>query len=702
MRVRDVRKKLNIPSRVLAMSMAVVCAFCAVPAAKAEAAVGISASSKLPGNINALKPKKLTLKACRSLAIENSDDMDSLEDQVASKQANYESAVKAIKLKEASMKQLRWSPLLNFQLPTTPTMEQASEFEYKPIALQYEITVTQHKLQDKRFDISEKVNNLYVEIVVLQETLDFNERRLESLEEGLARNEAKLRIGQANKADVDKLTKKVDSLKSKIAADRRTLEANLKKLSKMVGFDVTTNYLFEKPFLDADIAREQLDPLILYTEDRDEAYYEACIAETTARAELTTNSKLMKKKYGGDYNMIANYVSGALNGVEINKKAFKADYKNFLKKIDSYWEGKKRILFIKIPKLWFKGSMAGTRWIEDDPYMLYQNVLDYVSAARDKKSAQEELDQAVIDSFNNYVSVRNSYKQYIKDVDEADANLKKDEVRNRNGELSFEEYNSEMESYEELQNSMLDAMKLLSTTLYSFDRQTCGGISALLSGTDADLQTAVVGESYPEKNTADGAYYTLKTIIQKMEFELRVVIPDDFPVEITDYELWVDNILVGERNPTTKKLRHLALAVDSVTSVKIRLYNGEEFVDDCVIDPQVESGPLEITTGYDIKRRDPNQIGTYEIVTNDTTGIVEISFKMDSEDIKKFKVLTREGKALGGDIQIEIDKPLKYITLIKQSLDDLEIEFYDASGGLANKARFDTANGVVLKKDEEE
>ncbi len=688
MRVYDVRKKLNIPARLLALSMTAVCVLSAIPAVPSYAAVPVT--------------KRLTLKACRSLAVQHSDSYDSVEDSIASKEAAYESAVKAIKLKEKSMSQFRWSPLLNFKLPTTPNMAQASEFQFKPVSITYEIKVAQHKLQDTIFEINEKVNNLYVEIVVLQETLDFNEKRLESLKEGLARNEAKLRIGQANKADVDKLEKKVDSLNTKIAADRRTLEADLNKLSKMVGMDVTTGYSFEKPFLDAEISRDQLDAIIQYTEDRDEAYYEACIAETTARIELDTNSGLMKKKYGSDYNIISSYVKSAMNGIDINKKAFKSSYKSFLDKIDSYWEGKKRIIFIKIPRLWFKGDMDGTRYIDDDPYVLYQNTLDYASARRDKDAAKEELDQAVTDSFNNYVSVRNSYKQYIKDVDEASAKLKKDEIRNRNGELSFEEYNSEMESYEELQNSMLDAMKLLSTTLYSFDRQTCGAISALLSGTDADLQTAVVGESYPEKNTVDGAQYTLRSIIQNQEFELKILIPDDFSVDITDFELWVDKIQVGSRTSKDGKLRHLALTVDGVTEVIIRLYNGDEFVDDCKIDPSEESGPLTITSGYEIKRKDPNQVGVYQMVTNDTTGIVELSFKMDKDDAKTFKVLTKEGKALGTDTPIDINQPLKYISIIKQSLDDLNVEFYDSSGGLLYKTRFDTANGVVLKEDEEE
>ncbi len=695
MRVHKALGKLNPSARLLSLSMAAI--LTASLLAPMNPAGTVNAASALPQN------KTLTMKGCRSLAIENSDAYESAESSVESKQANYESAVKAIKLKESSMKQFRWSPLLSFKFPETPDFSEASEFQYKPVSLQYEIQIAQHKVQDKTFEISEKVNNLFVEIVVLQRTLDFNQKRLTTYEEGLAKNEAKLRIGQANQADIDKLEKKIEALDTRIASDRRILEADLKKMTDMIGIDVTTGYSFETPFIEAVIERDSLDALMQYAEDRDEGYYEACIAESTARAELQTNAKLMKKKYGGDYNRIASYVNTALNGESINKKAFKKDYKSFLDKIDSYWKGKKRILFIKIPRLWFKGNMDGTRYIDDDPYVLYQNVLDYAGAVTDKRGAKKDLDNSVEEAFNNYISVRNSYKQYQKDVADAEENLKKDELRNRMGELSFEEYDSAMDSYEQLQNSMLDAMKLYTTTLYSFDRLTCGGVSAFFSGTDADMQTAVVGESYVEKNTADGAYYTLKSIIQNQEFELTIKIPDDFVVEISDYELWVNNVLVGERLPKDKKLRHLMLSFDSVDEAKIRLYNGDEFIDDCVIDPTVESGPLTITSGFDIKRKDPNQIGTYEMVVSDTTGLVEVTFKMEEEKdrIKSFKVLTEDGKALGGDAVTDITKPLKYITLLKQSLDELKIEFYDDAGAVVFKARFDAVNGVVLKEEDE-
>ena len=645
--------------------------------------------------------KVLTLKACRSLAIQNSMDYENAEDKIESKYAEYESAVKAIKLKEASMRQFRWSPLLSFKFPTSPDMAEASEFQYKPVAIQYDIKIAEHNLQDKTYEITEKVNNLYVEIVVLQKTIAFNERRVEALEEGLARNQAKLKIGDAKQADIDSISKKLESIKTSIANNRRTLEADLKKLSTMLGLDVTTGYKFESPFVEATLSRDQLDALIKYTEDRDEGYYEACIAEATARAELTTNYNLVRNKYGGDANMISSYVNSALNGNAVNKKGFKKDYKAFLDKIDSYWKGKKRILFIKIPRLWFKGDMDGTRYMEDDPYVLYQNVLDYVAASNEKKTAQMNLDQSVEDAFNNYISVRNSYQQYIKDVDAAEETLTKNEMLNRIGELSFEEYDSSMDSYEELQNSMLDAMKLYTQTLYSFDRLTCGGVSAILAGTDADMGTAVVGESYIEKNTADGAYYSLRSIIQSQEFELAINIPDDFEVEITDYELWIDNIKIGDRTPKDKKLRHLGLTVDSVTEVKIRLYAGDEFIDDCIIDPSAETGPLTITTGYDIKKNEGDLLGKFTLELNSVTGLMELKITPDDDEVKKFKVLNEEGKPLGKDELIDVSKSLTYLSIIQQSMDTLRIELYDESGGLLYTGRFDDMNGLIKKLEEE-
>ena len=663
----------------------------------AFAAGGLKTVSKLPA-----RKKMLTMKVCRSLALENSSAYESAENSVYSKQAARDSAIKGLKLKKKNMSTFRWSPLLSFKFPQKPDFDQASEFQFKPIKLAADISVAQHKMQDTVFTVNENVNNLYTDIVSLQENLSFNEKRLDDLNKGIAHNKARLKLGEANQADIDRQQKKADTLSNTIASNRRNLEADLKKMSKLTGLDVTTGYSFEKPFVESEIDRSSLDALKTYTEDRDDGYYQACIAKTTAKMELSTNYGLMKSKYGGDMNAVGSYVKAALNGQDVSSRAFKKDYKKFLDKIDSYWKGKKRILFIKIPRLWFKGSLDGTRYIENDPYVLYQNVLDYVAARKDAEAAKEELDQSVEDSFNNYISIRNSYQNYLKEVDKKKSDMDVYAVKNRQGQMTLEEYETEQQDYEDLQNSLLDTMKLYTTTLYSFDRLTCGGISALLSGTDSDLQTAVVGESYVEKDSKEAKYY-LKSIIQRELFELSIFIPEDFPIEITDYELWCDNNQIGERTPKDKTLRHLTLSREKVDKAKIRLYNGNEFVDDCEIDPEEESGTLNIVTAMNIKKDETGDVGTYEVSISDVTGLATIKITpLESEEIKGFKILTEDGQPLGNGEIITVDKGFTHLGLVSTDLEKLTIELYGEGSALKYTGRFDTVNRKIKKKEDEE
>ena len=103
------------------------------------------------------KEKTLTLKDAKNFALQQSPAIESAEDAIESKQAAYDSAVKALKVKEQSMRQFRWSPLLSFKFPTSPNFAQASEFQYKPVAIAYEIAVAKHNLSDKKFEVYEKV-----------------------------------------------------------------------------------------------------------------------------------------------------------------------------------------------------------------------------------------------------------------------------------------------------------------------------------------------------------------------------------------------------------------------------------------------------------------------------------------------------------------------------------------------------------------
>ncbi|MCR4909349.1 MAG: TolC family protein [Lachnospiraceae bacterium] len=643
--------------------------------------------------------KKLTLSLCRSLALEHSKERDSAELGVIQKTAKRESALKALKLTKKNLSTFRWMPLLSFKFPQSTNFAQESKFQFQPLSLANDILVAQHKLQDIVFSVDEAVNNLFVEIVTLQKTLDFNQKRLDSYSDSLKHNQAKVKRGEANQSDVDRLQKKVDTLNNSIASDRRTLEADLKKLSDMIGMDVTTGYTFETPYVEAKINRENLDALMQYTEDRDETYYEACMKATSARIELQTNYGIMNSKYGSDMNLISMFINSALNKQEVSKTAFYQKYKEFLDKIDSYWNKSFKILFIKISFEFLKGELDGTRYVADDPYTLYNNVLDYIQAFKDEDGAKKDLDSQVTDAFNNYISVRSSYESYSKDVEEQGKKLDEYAVKNKMGEMTFEEYQDEVDNYEEIQNSMLDSMKLYTTTLYSFDRLTCGGVSALLSGTDADMQTAVVGESFVEKST-DKAMYYLKSIIQKEMFELSLFIPEDFDIEITDFELWCDGQLIGQRTPVTGSLRHLKLTNENINKAFIRLYNGENFVDDCIINPNEESGELNIVTANNVNKIESGEIGSYETSVSDVTGLASLGITpLESEKVAAFRILAEDGTPLGDGSNTPVSKKFTHLSLVPNDLELLSIECYDENGGLMYTGYFDTANQKIRKKE---
>jgi hypothetical protein len=265
--------------------------------------------------------------------------------------------------------------------------------------------------------------------------------------------------------------------------------------------------------------------------------------------------------------------------------------------------------------------------------------------------------------------------------------------------MTLEEYEDEQEAYEELQNSMLDTMKLYTTTLYSFDKLTCGGISALLEGTDSDLKTAVVGESYVEKDTKEAKYY-LTSIIQKELFELTLYIPDDFPVSLSHFELWCDDEMIGERTPVDGKLRHLALTKEGIKKVKIRLYDGANFVDDCVIDPAEESGTLNITTAMNINKEETGDLGTYDISVSELTGFATITVTpLASENISTYRIIMKDGTPLGTGAKIEVGKGLTHLGLVSAGLEDLLIELYDGNSELKYTAAFDTVNKKIKKRE---
>lgn len=655
--------------------------------------------SLTPMECEAAGAKTLTLTLAKKLAVANSASYEKVESQLAVKQASLSQAYRSIREKQKNMSTFRWSPLLSFKFPTKPDLSEAYEFQFKPIEIQSEIDSLKHQLTDVVLEEYEKVSTLFVDAVVLDESISFNEKRLAVFEEQLVKDKAKLKLGEASQSDIDILNTNITSLQNKIATDRRSYEQSKKKLSDAIGMDVTTGYSFVNPFVSAEISRSQLQDLTQYTLDHDQSYYDVCMAESTALISLRTNYNLMNGQYGSKMNYISGYVNQVYAGTKVNKKAFKSAYEVFLQKIDEPWQGKKKILFIRIPKEWFKGAISGIRYVEDEPYALYEAALEYEDARLERQNAQKDLTDEVADTFENYVSLRNAYLAAVEAVNKAEKTLTAAESLNKLGELTNEEFTTEKEDYEELQNEMFSALADYTKALYSFDRLTCGGVSVLLADAGADLNAGGEGNSYVEAEYEGGAYYYMESIIEQEQFRLNVYIPDDFSVEVTHFELWCDGKQIGERTAIDKSIRHLALATESIDKAFIRFYNDTEFVDDCEIDPSQQSGELQIVTNYTTTgdSRD-KELGEYSITVNAVTGIatVELSPRKDRE-IAFYRITTSDGVYLTGDSYYSVEKGFRYLSLLENGIADLNIEFYDASKNKIFDGYFETAGNKLMQ-----
>lgn len=655
-----------------------------------------------PLYVKATEDKVLTLEMAKKSALANSPKMEKLESELNVKEVSLKQAIKSIKVKKKNMSTFRWSPLLSFKFPEKPDLAEAYEFEFKPIQIQAQIDAVKHKMTDQTLEIYEEISNLYVEIVVLEDQIAFEEARLDALHETLLKNRAKLKLGEATKSDIDTMERSLKTLNDKIASDRRNLTTKLKKLSEKIGMDVTTGYTFVNPMIEAKIERSNLKALTEYTLAHDETYYEVSLDASTSLISLRTNYRLMEGQYGSKMSYISDYVNQAIAGQKLSQKAFKKQYEAFLSAIDKPWQGNIKILFLRIPKEWFKGQISGIRYVEDEPYALYEAALAYQDALLEKQNEEQSLREQVEDSFNNLISMRNAWQSLVEQVEEGKKSLAAEEVLNRLGELTYEEYASSLADYEETQKEMYEALADYSQALYSFDRLTCGGVTALLEGTTADLNAGSGGESYVEEAYADGAYYYIKPIIEQQEFRMGVSIPSDFELEISHFELWCDQIQIGGRTPIGQAIQHLGLSVDQISEAKIRFYNNGQFVDDCIIDPDVYSGPLKIVKDYTIREEQGLEIGSYTVEVHTTTGMISITLLPNpSEEIGYYRIKNQEGAYLLGDALLPIETSLRHLSLVQGSEETLTIEFFDKGQSLLYTGYMEPRSLQLFRNQEE-
>lgn len=639
----------------------------------------------------------LSISQAKALALANSHEYKRLKSKIDIKYVAYKEAVKKLQLKKKNMSTFRWSPLLSFTFPTKPDLVDEYEFIYKPLSIRAEISVLEHQLLDQVYIVYEQISNLYTQIYTLQERLIYQEELLDDMQDTYGRNQARLYMGKASSFDLKQMEKSISTLTKTIASQKREFEQKKQKLSELIKIDITSGYTFLDPYIDAFIERDYLDKLIEYTLEKSHACFEAKMAMRMAEVSLDTNYNLMYAQYGNKMNTIEVFIKQVKAGEELDFDIFKEAYNRLLLDVDSPWLGKKKILFIQIPKEWFKGEIDGVRYIEDEPYALYTAALEYQEAGKDYNDTKKEVENQVRDSFESLVTARNSYLSIKGQVEELKESVLKAEYQNIRGELTYGEYKDLEEEYRECQMELLDSLDFYSQLLYSFDRLTCGGATALLSGEFLELQAIAGGNSYLEEEKVEGAYYYIQPKIEDRIFELGIYLPEDYKIEITDFELWCDGIRIGERTPVEKTLRHLVLSKSGIQKVFLRLYQDGTFIDDCEIDAQAYKGELKVVEGYQvIKKEEKRTIAEYQYEKNNDTGIAALILKpYAAEKIGYYKIQDAAGQSLFLDELIPIDSQFSYLSLFLADLEEITVEFYGENQEFLYNGYFDMSTMTV-------
>ncbi len=653
----------------------------------------------LPAGVNAALPKTLLLEQAQNLAVSNSSDITKKSNEIILQEMKYVEAVDGIKAKIKNLTSFRWSPLLSFKFPEQLNMTEEYELNVKPLTLQAEIDTLRHEMNDLRYQSIADASIAYTNAYILQEKIAFNEDRLAAAQQELARNQARLATGSAAQSDVDDMQTSVETLTEEIATLMRSFQTAKEDLSDLIGFDVTSGYEFQNPLQELDLPRSALESIVNYTLENDQAVYEAKMASSTALMNLESYESLMRNEYGGKFNRIQGFVSSAKQGSDIDYAAFMLAYKEMLTDLDSPWSGSIRILFFRFTKEWFKGEIDGTRYIEDEMYAVYTACMEYANASKELETTTESTRKNVESQYELLLNTWKSYESLLGQTEKAAEQLDKVTALNRQGKAEYEELKDAQDSYEELQLEALDTLATYNEALFNFDRLTCGAVSAYMNNTGLSMQSGEGGDSYAALDPITDPYYYIYTTVSDLTFHIGVSIPEDFTPAVTDFEVWSNGVLIGQRTPVTEELTHLTIDYGGTSALTLRFYDGDTYVTECEIDATVPRDVLPIESQGEAPNEEQTevQLGTYSVNTTQVGSLSTSAIALDVNrysDIASYSISYGSNNIYTSD-KVPISESFSYLTLLIASLDSVEVSFYNEAGTLIYTGRFQSQDQTV-------
>lgn len=639
--------------------------------------------------------RTLPFSQVQRMGVASSADIRKKNSEVLLKQMKYVEAVKGIQAKVKNLRSFRWTPLLSFKFPQKLDMPEEYELNIKPLTLQSEIESLRHQANDLRYAAALKVNLLYTDLYLTQESIAFEQKCLETASAELSRNQTRLRAGQADAKDVETMEKGVKKLQTTLATLGRKLENDKQKLTELIGLDVRTGYRFANPFVELQLSRSELPSIIEHTLANDHAFYEAKLTKSIALLNMNAYENLMRNQYGGKMAEIQPYLTQARQGADIDFAAYQMAFDRLLKNVDQPWQGAYRILFFRFPKEWFKGAISGIRYVEDEMYALYTASKEYSTAIQDVKRAEKDLRRTVTDQFETIVSGYQAFQALSEQSKVNRQTLDRIAALNRSGRAEYSELQDARKRYEDGERERLESLGTYTKQIFDLDRLTCGAITPYLTGTSLSLGQGMGGDSLKVIDPIAEPYYYIYGTISDLTFEVGISIPEDWKPAVTDFEVWLEGRQVGERTPADKQLRHLMFDYQTNSDLTFRLYDGDRLVSECTVDATVPRDRLPIEPAEPSTGR--RKIGSYTQEVNPKGGVslATITLTLPDTTATQYRLRMPDKAEVFSEQLRPLTEPFSYLQILVESLAAVEIVLCDDAGAEIGTAVFEPESKSV-------
>jgi hypothetical protein len=361
-----------------------------------------------------------------------------------------------------------------------------------------------------------------------------------------------------------------------------------------------------------------------------------------------------------------------------------------------------------------KGSRDGTRYIEDEMYALYTAALDYLMALKDRAAAEKDLRNQVAAAYESLVSAKNSAESLLAGVGETRVALDRVIGLNMLGKADFSEVADKQEDYQDIQAEAVEALAAYNGLLIDFNRLTCGAVAGLMAGTGVALDAGEGGISRPDAaQSGDGVLeggsrmdlpsYYIYSDVADLVFVFGIQLPEGYEPPIDSFELWYGNVQLGLRTPIGRELRHLTLDYGEDSRLTVRLYGGDEYVDECVIDTTVPHDVLNLSGGAQGGRAAaPPVVGSYDLRMYRHDGLNTLEIRLEPAEglpVASYR-LSFGGEGLLDGEPVPVSEPFRYLSLLSVDIADARAELYDASGALIHTVSFDPDSMSLRAVDE--